>query len=170
VSIGKMSQVCACLYTADYNPKPGLLSGTFIGSTVGLKVGHRSLQRMRDGGYYGNDGRIARLYEQFVEHAEALGRKHPEWFPPIEGMAPDTPRWGGIGGMMRFTPFGGRLEPVKALLGTMFRLGVIAFYCGHGPYHVRFLPPVGVMRPEQFGEVFEIIEAAMEQVVRETAH
>jgi len=37
VTIGKMSQVCACLYTSDMNPKPGLLSVLSLGlpSAVG---------------------------------------------------------------------------------------------------------------------------------------
>ena len=43
----------------------------------------------------------------------------------------------------------------------MFDEGVIAYSCGHGPYHLRFLPPVGVMRPEDFGPVFEILERSM---------
>jgi hypothetical protein len=37
----------------------------------------------------------------------------------------------------------------------------MAFYCGHGPYHVRMLPPVGVMTPEQWEPVFEVIERSM---------
>ena len=36
----------------------------------------------------------------------------------------------------------------------------IAFYCGHDPYHLRFLPPVGVMEPQQFGDVFKIVESS----------
>ena len=122
---------------------------------------------MRDGGYYGNDGRIARLFEAFGEGIEKLAQRRPEWFPAIEGASPDLPRWGGVGGMMRFTPFGGCRDRIKALLDAMFELGVIGFYCGHGPFHVRFLPPVGVMQPEHFEEVFEIVEAAMERVARE---
>ena len=50
------------------------------------------------------------------------------------------------------------------LLHTMFEEGVIAFACGHGPYHVRFLPPVGVMRPEEFGPVMEIVERSLARV------
>ena len=38
---------------------------------------------------------------------------------------------------------------------------MIAFICGHGPHHLRFLPPIGVMQPEDFGEVFAILEKSM---------
>ena len=45
-------------------------------------------------------------------------------------------------------------------LHTLFRHGVISFICGHGPYHLRFLAPVGVMEPEHFTLIFEIMSAA----------
>jgi 4-aminobutyrate aminotransferase-like enzyme len=63
--------------------------------------------------------------------------------------------------MMRLTPFGGDKDRIGKLLHRMFDEGVIAFSCGHGPYHLRFLPPVGVMRPEDFAPVFGIVERAM---------
>lgn len=165
LTLGKMSQACACLYTADMNPKPGLLSGTFIGGSVELEVGRRALERLRDGGYYGPDGRNARLQLAFRERAAALVAKHPEIFTPAAHFtgrpSVKTPLFGGVGGMMRLTPFGGDRTRVMKALHLMFEEGVVAFYCGHGPYHVRFLPPVGVMKPEQFDEVFAIVERAI---------
>ena len=62
---------------------------------------------------------------------------------------------------MRITPFGGDKAKIISTLHTMFQEGVIAFYCGHDPFHIRFLPPVGVMQPEQFDEVFEILESSL---------
>jgi 4-aminobutyrate aminotransferase-like enzyme len=147
VTVGKMSQACGCLYTPDYNPQPGLLSGTFIASTVALAVGRRALERLRDGDYYGDGGRIAELHATFARHVARLDVPH-----------------GGVGGMMRFTPFDGEKKKILDLLHKMFELGVIAFYCGHGPYHVRFLPPVGVMEPDQMDEVFSIVRKSMEDV------
>ena len=164
-TIGKMSQVCACLYTKEYNPKPGLLSGTFVGSSVAINTGLHILGRLREGGYYGPDGRIARHYRRFVEGVEALAKKHPEWFPPVAGPTGKPLQKatvaGGVGGMMRFTPFGGRKDAITKLLATLFDEGVIAFYAGHGPYHVRFLPPLGVMEPSEWDPVFEIVERTM---------
>lgn len=163
-TIGKMSQVCACLYTADYNPKPGLLSGTFIGGSVEIQVGKRVLERMRDGGYYGPHGRNARLHDAFRQHAKHLVEVHKNWFPPIPGptgLTRSNGFAGGVGGMMRLTPFAGDKPMIMKALNDLFAEGVIAFYCGHGPYHIRFLPPVGVMQPEQFKDVFEIVERAL---------
>jgi 4-aminobutyrate aminotransferase-like enzyme len=168
VSLGKMSQVCACLYTERINPKPGLLSGTFIGSTVGLNVGRWMMETLRDGGYYGSEGKIAKLYDAFCEHSQRLVEAHPDWFGPIphysglehHALGP----YGGIGGMMRLTPFQGQKDKIMALVKVMFEEGLISFFCGHGPHHIRFLPPVGVMKPEQFGPVFEILEKSMAKV------
>lgn len=163
VTIGKMSQACACLHTADMNPKPGLLAGTFTASTTAFHVGLRALTRMRDGGYYGAQGRIAKLHEAFRSHADALVKKHPEWFPPIPlafGRS-STRTVGGLGGMMRLTPFGGDKERINALLKNLFEDGIITLGCGHGPYHLRFLPPIGVFTPEQFGPVFAILEKTL---------
>ena len=42
------------------------------------------MRRMQSGGYYGPDGRIAKLHAAFRTHAEALVKKHPEWFPPAK--------------------------------------------------------------------------------------
>ncbi len=159
--VGKMTQVCAALYTQEYNPKPGLLSGTFVGSTVGLSAGRRTLERLRDGDYYGPDGSIARHHETFRKHVHALAEKHPEWFPKHH-LVPDHA--GGMGAMMRFTPFGGDKDALLKLCKQLFTDGVIAFYCGHGPFHVRFLPPLGVMQEETWGEVFEIVEKSMAAV------
>lgn len=169
LTLGKMSQACACLMTADMNPKPGLLSGTFTAGSTAFAVGRAALETMRDGGYYGPDGRIAALHRAFREHALRLVKAHPEWFPPIElplgrkAGGPDDPGAfvGGTGGMCRFTPFGGRKEPITKLMQALFVEGVMTFYAGHGPYHIRMLPPVGVMQPEQWTPVFEIVERAM---------
>ena len=161
--VGKMSQVCAALYTEAYNPKPGLLSGTFLGNTVGLNVGRRIIERLRDGGYYGEDGLIRRHHDEFVARVRDLDARHPEWFPghhTIHDIA------AGYGGMMRFTPFAGKKEPILQLCHALYEHGVIAFYTGHGPYHIRFLPPLGVMPLEQWGPIFEVVEKAMAEVAR----
>ena len=159
--IGKMSQVCAALYTAEYNPQPGLLSGTFLGGSVELKVGRRIIERLRDGSYYGPSGSIRQHHEVFVKHVRDMACKHPQWFPHnplVHDIA------AGYGGMMRFTPFAGEKDPIMKLCRVLYDEGVVAFYCGHGPYHVRFLPPLGVMKLDQWTRVFELVESAIGKV------
>jgi len=43
--------------------------------------------------------------------------------------------------MMRFTPFGGKKDRITKACKHLYDEGVIAFYAGHSPHHVRFLPP-----------------------------
>ncbi|GMV25428.1 MAG: aspartate aminotransferase family protein [Phycisphaerae bacterium] len=168
--VGKMTQVCATLYTEEYNPKPGLLSGTFLGEAVSFEVGRRVIERLRDGDYYdrvddkGNvvqPGRIARHHAAFVAQVKALAARHPEWFPAVPEI-PDVV--GGVGGMMRFTPFGGRKDKIQAACKAIFEAGVVLFYCGHGPYHLRVLPPLGVMNEQDWPRVFACIEQGLAKV------
>jgi 4-aminobutyrate aminotransferase-like enzyme len=165
LTLGKMSQACAVLYTQDMNPKPGLLSGTFQASTSAFAMGSAALRTLRDGGFYGADGKIAKLQKAWREHAEAFVKRHPDWFPPVRTSfgTPMTRIVSGTGGMMRLTPFGGDKDRIMKLLHRLFANGVIAFYCGHEPYHLRLLPPIGVMKPEQFGPVFEIFEKSFSE-------
>jgi len=161
VTVGKMTQACATLFAPEYNPKPPLLSGTFLGSTVAVNVGRRMLERLREGGYYGEGAIIDQHFQTFTKHAEALAKKRPEWFPKTdEVLAPS----GGAGGMMRLTPFGGEKDKIAALCKALFEEGVVAIWCGHGPYHVRFLPPLGVMRLDEWPGVFEIVERTLAKV------
>jgi 4-aminobutyrate aminotransferase-like enzyme len=162
--VGKMTQVCATLFTEEYNPQAGLLSGTFTSSTPAFTIGTRVVERLRDGGYYGPDGKIAKHHAAFVKQVRALAAKHPEWFP---AGADYTDIVGGSGGMMRFTPFGGKKERIMKLCKHLFDAGVVAFYCGHGPYHVRMLPPLGVMKEQDWPRVFECIEKGMSATAAE---
>ncbi|MCC6676832.1 MAG: aminotransferase class III-fold pyridoxal phosphate-dependent enzyme [Phycisphaerales bacterium] len=160
--IGKMTQACATLYTEEYNPKPGLLSGTFTGEGPSFRVGRRIIERLRDGNYYGDDGLIARHHTAFREQVKALAACHPEWFPKvIDALGYEHEIAGGLGGMMKFTPFGGRKEKVTAACKACFEEGAILFYCGHGPYHVRMLPPLGVFKFEDWPRVFAVIEKGL---------
>ncbi len=159
--VGKMTQVCATLYTEEYNPKAGLLSGTFVGEHVSFDVGRRVIERLRDGNYYGDNGSIERHHTLFREQVHALAAKHPEWFPKLPEIADIA---GGIGGMMRFTPFGGKKDKIMAACKAMFEEGVILFYCGHGPYHVRMLAPLGVFNEQDWPRVFACIERGLAKV------
>ena len=156
--VGKMTQACATLYTEQYNPKPGLLSGTFTGATADFLVGSRVIEKLRDGRYYGADGMIERHHAEFRKQMQALISKHPEWFPTNDKVREMV---GGMGGMMRFTPFGGDKEKVTKACRGCFDEHVILFYCGHGPYHVRMLPPLGVMKLEDWPRVFQCLERGL---------
>lgn len=161
LTVGKMTQACATLFTPDYMPKPGLLSGTFTGESVSFAIGTRVIEILRDGDHYGPDGVIARHHHAFTEQVRSLAAKHPEWFPLTANI---TEPAGGIGGMMRFTPFAGDKSRIWSLCEAAFQEGVILFYCGHGPYHIRMLPPLGVFDINDWPRVFAVVERAMARV------
>jgi 4-aminobutyrate aminotransferase-like enzyme len=164
--VGKMTQACAVLCTDQYAPKPGLNSGTFTGCSTDFAAGTQVIEMLRDGDYYDSapgagDGLISKHHAEFRRHAETLIAKHPNWFPPVPFGGPNP---GGMGGMMRITPFGGQQKKVAAACRACFDEGLVLLWCGHGPYHMRMLPPLGVFKLEDWGRVFEVIERACAKV------
>lgn len=156
--VGKMTQACVTLFTEEFNPKAGLLSGTFTGEGASFRVGQRVIERLRDGNYYGQDGMFAKHHALFRKYCQELINKHPEWFPAVPAAGDLV---GGCGGMMRFTPYGGDKAKILAAAKAIFEEGVILFYCGHGPYHVRMLPPMPVMQESDWPRIFACIERGM---------
>ena len=165
--VGKMTQACATAWTEDFNPKTAILSGTFTGEGSSFRAGTRVLERLADpaNNYYGDSGLFAQHHKHFRTHAQALIQKHPAWFPAVEALGGGGEKlMGGIGGMMRFTPFAGDKKKIMDVCKACFEEGVILFYCGHGPHHVRMLPPMPTMREEHWPKVFACIEQGLARV------
>ncbi len=166
--VGKMTQACVTLWTEEFNPKTNLLSGTFTGEGLSFRVGQRVIERLRDGNYYGDAGLIAQHHAAFRKHAEALIARHPQWFGPVKlpygGVISGEQLVGGLGGMMRLTPFAGAKDKVTKACRTIFDEGAVVFSCGHGPFHVRLLPPLGVMKLEDWPKVFEVLERGLAKI------
>lgn len=158
VTVAKMLQAAVVLYTEEYNPKPGLVAGTFSGSTVALRTGRKTLELLEKEGFLGKEGKIKRLSDRFLANLSALAQGR------CKGLLGE---WRGIGGMIAFTPLAGTMDDVKATLMKLFDLGVVAFYCGHGPYLVRMLPPLGAMTEEDADQVTQIIGDALQKVAED---
>ncbi|MDA0803093.1 MAG: aminotransferase class III-fold pyridoxal phosphate-dependent enzyme [Planctomycetota bacterium] len=165
-TVGKMSQVCACLYTEAMAPKPGLMSGTFTASTTAFHVGRATVEYLIASGAFGADGGNAKIHASFRAAVDRLVAKHPEAFPAVrDGQGVEQPGFaGGVGGMCRLTPFGGEKARVDSLVKALFEEGVMTFACGHGPYHIRFMPPVGAFDPADWTSVFACVERAIARV------
>ncbi len=159
--VGKMTHACAALWTEDMKPRPGLLSGTFTGSTVDFSVGLSVLDQLEHGGFYGDEGLFAQHHAAFRAQAEALVGKHPEWFPKTADVPSPI---GGVAGMMRLTPFGGAKDKIMAAAKAIYAEGAITFWCGHGPYHLRLLPPLPVVKLEDWPRIFAVIERGLAKV------
>ncbi len=151
VSIGKLSQLCATLFTHEYQPKPGLVSQTFTAATASLFTGRAIIGALASGDYFGPTGRIQQVHDRFVSRLQEIGRRHPD---SIRGP------W-GLGAMIAFTPFGGSADTVKGLLRALFDEGVIAFLAGSNPTRIRLLPPVGVITDADIDQVCEVVGTVM---------
>jgi acetylornithine/N-succinyldiaminopimelate aminotransferase len=129
-TIAKTAQVGATLYTEEFNPKPGLIAGTFSGSSAALRAGLEILNQIDNGHFFGTEGRIAQIHKYFVGGLNRLAST------TCKGKIQDAT---GLGLMIAFTPLDGKKETVDKLLKKLFKKGVIAFSCGKDPVRIRFL-------------------------------
>jgi len=132
-TIAKTAQNGATLFTAELNPKPGLIAGTFSGASPALRAGLTILEMLDDGTYMGPHGRIQAIHKEFVGMLNELNRT------TCKGLLNDA---GGMGLMVAVTPLDGSKEKFNALMQSLFKNGLICFNCGRGPYRLRFLLPV----------------------------
>ena len=130
-TIAKTAQIGATLYTEEYNPKPGLIAGTFSGATPALSAGTEMLKMLSEG-YLGPQGRIHQIHKRFIDGINRLNTT------TCKDIAQDA---GGLGLMIAFTPLDGKKDNVNKFLNNLFKNGVIAFPCGKDPVRARFLVP-----------------------------
>jgi len=149
-TLAKTAQVGATLYTEEYNPKPGLIAGTFSGSSVSLSVGSEILDMLQEG-YLGPNGRIIQIHKRFISKLNELGET------TCKGKVSDA---GGMGLMIAFTPFDGKKEQVDTLTKNFFKNGLIGYSCGKDPVRVRFLVPA-VIQDEEIDLAVKIIEKSI---------
>ena len=148
VTIGKLSQVCATLYTEKYKPKPGLISQTFTGSSWAIVSAHRILSTLISKGHYGENGKNVQLHNRFAGGLSAIAEKHPD---AISGPY-------GCGGMVAFTPFEGELARSKEMVDRLYHAGLMSFIAGADPVRIRFLIPIGCVADEHIDLACQIIE------------
>jgi len=151
VTVGKMSQVCATLFTPAFNPQPGLLSQTFTSSSAAIYASCVILEELENGGYLGEDGKITRYSKYFVERLKALGTQYPQ---KLRGPF-------GLGAMVGCTVFNGDFEKTKAFLTALYEAGVMAFIAGKNPSRVRFLMPIGAVTEGDIEGVCGIMEEVL---------
>jgi 4-aminobutyrate aminotransferase/(S)-3-amino-2-methylpropionate transaminase len=152
VTVGKLLHACMTLYTEEFNPKPGLVAGTFTGSIAALRCARKTLEILTEDGYYGKDGKIAKLSAHFVKRLESLKKG---------SCAGKVGEIRAIGGMIGFGVLSGSMEDTKKVLMKLFDSGVVAFYAGHDPYVIRILPPFGVMNEKHIDEACAVIETVL---------
>ena len=150
VTIAKTAQLGATLYTEEYNPKPGLIAGTFSGATTCMSAGMEILDILQEG-YLGPQGRIQQIHHRFINGFNKMNAT------TCKGLASDA---GGMGLMIAFTPFEGKKEQVDSFLKKLFENGVIAFPCGKTPVRARFLVPA-IISDTEIDLALNIIEKTL---------
>lgn len=158
VTVAKLLQTGAVLWTPEYSPKAGLVSGTFAGSSAALKAGQWTIQQLKEK-VAGSQGRIQALEKITISELERLKSSASVGKYILD--------YTSVGGMIAFTILNGTLDETKKFLFNLFDLGAVAFFCGHGPYRVRMLPPFGVITDSQWRDVFKLIEEALLKTAKE---
>lgn len=156
-TIAKTAQVGCTLFTGEMNPKPGLIAGTFAGATASLSAGTEIIRMLVDENYLGPDGKIAKLHNEFVGMLQKLSESS------LKGMLDEI---GGTGLMIAAKPLDGSKAMIEKLVKILFENGIIGYYCGHGPYKLRFLIPA-TMTSAEVKLTGEIIEKSILQVAKE---
>jgi 4-aminobutyrate aminotransferase-like enzyme len=153
VTAGKILHGSATLFTDLYAPRPKLVAGTWAGSTVGMAMGARILERLEDEGYLGPQGGIVRLAARLDAAFDRLSQRLP-------GVI--TSR-SGLGAMQAFVPWAGEAGRVAELIETCLEEGVLFQPAGGSPTKVRLLPPLN-LTSEELEEAFAALERALRRV------
>jgi 4-aminobutyrate aminotransferase-like enzyme len=157
VTVGKLLQNSALLFRKEYQPDPGLISGTFAGSTVGMAVGRRIVEKLVTENYLGPEGKIAKLEQHTQEGLARLQRDLPGSVRAVSG----------VGAMWAFEPVKASHEGVKAFLQECYRNGLILYYAGvgEGPYRIRMFLPGGALTADELHEGFDILRFSAQRVM-----
>ncbi len=158
VTVGKLVQGSAVLFTRDHVPRPGLVAGTFAGATVGMAVGARILERLEAEGWLGAQGGIAALGSRVAQRFDALAGRLPR---AVAGRS-------GIGAMHAFVPFDGSARAADLVVRLAFEEGLLLHGAGSRPSKIRLLLPVNTME-EELDAGFTILEKALRRAADELA-
>ena len=159
VTIGKISQVCATLFTDEYRFKPGLISQTFTSSTMAINSALAIVKGLIENGNFGPSGKNQQLHDHFVAGLKKIGDKYPG---AISGPH-------GCGGMVALTPLDGSAEVAAALAKRLFAAGLMSFMAGGNPSRLRFLMPLGCTETSHIDLACEIIDKVIGEMKQDAS-
>ncbi len=131
-TVAKTGQNGATLFTEEFKPDPGLLGGTFSGSSAALRAGLEIFRMLEEDGYMGPSGKVMQIHNDFVGMLNDLNETS------CKGLLREA---GGMGLMVAVTPLDGSKDKQGQLLKSLFKSGLICFGCGSDPFRIRFLLP-----------------------------
>lgn len=155
VTIGKALQACGTFFTEELNPKPGLVAGTFNGSIASLNAGQKIVHYLREGNFYGKDGRMKYLEEQFLNRLRVMAKG------PLKGKIGYS---GGVGTMISFEVGDSSKDTTIKFIKKLYDNGILSFMAGKEPTRVRFLVPT-CLSDEHIEEIFRIIDKTANEVL-----
>jgi 4-aminobutyrate aminotransferase-like enzyme len=155
VVVGKSLQSCGLLYTDELNPKPGLIAGTFHGSIPSLKAAKSVIKFLTEGNFYGDEGRMAHLEKQFLNHLKRLAETSCKGKINF---------YCGVGTMIAFEVGDASKEVTMKFLKKLLENGIVAFNAGKKPVRVRLLIPV-TLTDHHINEIFSIIEKTVLETI-----
>lgn len=150
-SLGKLSQVCATVFTNEYQPRAGLLSQTFTSSTTAIQTAEIIISHLINDHFFGPSGKITQIEQYTHAKLHDLEKRYPHL---ITGPY-------GIGAMVAFTPWGGDAPKVAQFAKQLFEAGVISFVAGTNPTRIRFLLPAGIVSFADIDVVMDIVEKTL---------
>lgn len=152
-TVGKILQGSATLFSEAYRPRPKLIAGTWAGSTVGMAIGARILERLEGEGYLGPRGEIARLTQRLEAALDALIARLPNIV---------TAR-SGLGAMQAFVAWQGEPMFAQEIVAAALEEGVLVQTAGSDPMKIRLLPPLN-LRDEELVAGMAALERALRRV------
>jgi acetylornithine/N-succinyldiaminopimelate aminotransferase len=147
----KTAQNGCTFFTEEFKPDPGLLGGTFSGTSPAMRAGLEILSMLETDGYLGANGKVMQIHKEFVGMLNDLNAT------TCKGLLREA---GGMGLMVAVTALDGTKPKQLALLKSLFGNGLICFGCGSDPYRIRFLLPA-VLTSKDIEVARKIIEKSV---------
>ena len=145
-TIGKTLNLSASLWTKEYNPKPGLVSGTFSGASSSF---HSALVILKSIQSLIEEDQINKIGWAWSERLKKLEK---------EGLLSNIQGWGLMWGA---APKKHSPQEVKQLLQRLFDKGLICFSCGQGSVkRLRFLLPA-IVKETHLDQASDILRSAL---------
>ena len=111
------------------------------------------LDALDAGDCFGAGGNNVKRHAYFADALAKLGEKYPGLVrgPFGEGM------------MVAFTPGDGSFDQAKALMTTMYEIGLLGFVCGSDPSRIRFLPPPATTNLRHIDTAIALLDKSLMQ-------
>ncbi len=153
VTIGKITQLCATLYTTELKPQGPILSQTFTAASSSIEAALVMLDELERVGCFGSDGQNMQRFQYFSDRLQELEHRYPG---KVHGPH-------GCGMMIALTPGDGSAQAASDMVHALYQAGLMSFVAGGDPSRVRFLPPPGITTTDHIDAAVEIMDQVLDR-------